>query len=294
MTTRWWALARVAGGAAVLGVLAWRLGAEPFVAGLEAVGPGSVAVAVVLVAATTVCSALRWRLVARTSGVDLGVRQAVAAYYRSQLVNSVLPGGVLGDVHRGLAYRALRSVFWERVLGQVTQVAVTLLVVLVAWPADTGPSTPLLVVLAVTGVLLLAGLVVVLADRQVLDPETVPALLALSLATAAGHAAVFLVAARAVGVDAPGGTLLSLALVVLVAAAIPLNIAGWGPREGAAAWAFAATGLGAATGASVATAYGVLALAGTLPGIVLLLVRPAAPRRPGSAGERREAVGARG
>ena len=49
-------------------------------------------------------------------------------------------------------------------------------------------------------------------------------------------------------------------------AAIPFNLAGWGLREGAAAWAFAAAGLGAATGATVAVTYGVLALVATLPG----------------------------
>ena len=56
-------------------------------------------------------------------------------------------------------------------------------------------------------------------------------------------------------------------------AAIPFNVAGWGPREGAAAWAFAAAGLGAAAGATVAVAYGVLALVATLPGAALLLSR---------------------
>ena len=43
MTGRWWAAARVAGGLAVLGVLAAQLGTGPFVAGLRAVGPGSAA-----------------------------------------------------------------------------------------------------------------------------------------------------------------------------------------------------------------------------------------------------------
>jgi bacteriorhodopsin len=57
---------------------------------------------------------------------------------------------------------------------------------------------------------------------------------------------------------------------VLVAAAIPLNVAGWGPREGVAAWAFASAGLGAAQGATVAVLYGVLALVAVLPGGVLL------------------------
>ena len=51
---------------------------------------------------------------------------------------------------------------------------------------------------------------------------------------AAGHAAVFLVAAQAVQVEASTTTLLPIALVVLVAAAVPLHVAGWGPREGAA------------------------------------------------------------
>ena len=47
---------------------------------------------------------------------------------------------------------------------------------------------------------------------------------------------------------------------------IPLNVAGWGPREGVAAWAFAAAGLGAAQGVSTAVVYGVMALVASLPG----------------------------
>ena len=277
MTGRWWTAAQVAGGLAVLGVLAARVGTEPFVTGLRAVGPGAAAIAMVVVAGTTVCSAQRWRLVARGYGVDVSLRAATAAYYRSQFLNSVLPGGVLGDVHRGLTHRTVRSVLWERILGQAVAVAFALLVVLIAWPAATAPSTAILAGLALAGIVVVAGLVVVLANRGVLEPEVVPSVLGLSVLAAAGHAAVFVVAARAVGVDASAGTLVPIALVVLVAAAVPLNVAGWGPREGAAAWVFAAAGLGAAAGASVAVAYGVLALVATLPGAVLLVVRRSAP-----------------
>ena len=63
MTGRWWAAARVAGGLAVLGVLAAQLGTGPFVAGLRAVGPGPAAVALALVAGTTLCSAQRLSLI---------------------------------------------------------------------------------------------------------------------------------------------------------------------------------------------------------------------------------------
>jgi uncharacterized membrane protein YhiD involved in acid resistance len=60
-------------------------------------------------------------------------------------------------------------------------------------------------------------------------------------------------------------------MVVQIAAGIPLSIGGWGPREGAAAWAFAAAGLGAATGVTVSTLYAVLMLAAVIPGVGLLL-----------------------
>ena len=60
-------------------------------------------------------------------------------------------------------------------------------------------------------------------------------------------------------------------MVVQISVVIPLGIGGWGPREGVAAWAFAAAGLGAATGVAVVTLYAVLMLAAVAPGAVLLL-----------------------
>ena len=63
-----------------------------------------------------------------------------------------------------------------------------------------------------------------------------------------------------------------LALLVLVAMGIPANVAGWGPREGVAAWAFAAAGLGAAQGLATAVVYGVMVFVASLPGAVVLLM----------------------
>jgi hypothetical protein len=75
-----------------------------------------------------------------------------------------------------------------------------------------------------------------------------------------------------------------LALLILLAMGIPANIGGWGPREGVAAWAFGAAGLGAAEGLATAVAYGVLVLVANLPGaLVLILARPT--RWPGGRSE---------
>ena len=98
-----------------------------------------------------------------------------------------------------------------------------------------------------------------------------PRLTVASVLVVAGHTATFVIAARVAGCTAPLGELIALLMVVQIAAGIPLSVGGWGPREGAAAWAFAAAGLGAANGVTAATLYAVLMLAAVAPGAGLLL-----------------------
>ena len=106
-----------------------------------------------------------------------------------------------------------------------------------------------------------------------------PGILVASVVVVAGHAATFLIAARATGVTATPARMLPLALLILLAMAIPANIGGWGPREGVAAWAFGAAGLGAAQGLATAVAYGVLVLAANLPGALVLAWSARGPSR---------------
>ena len=53
---------------------------------------------------------------------------------------------------------------------------------------------------------------------------------------------------------------------------IPVTVAGWGLREGAAAVLWGAVGLAAADGVVVSVAYGLLVLIGSLPGALFLMV----------------------
>ena len=283
-----WARLRLAGGVAVLAVLLWRLGSGPFVEGLRTVDATALLAGVLLAVPVTICCAYRWTLVARGLMVPLALPTAVAAYYRSQLLNTTLPGGVLGDVHRAVRHgrdaghtgRGLRAVGWERLAGQVVQVAVAL-VVLVLLPSPVRLSLPVVV----TGLLVLgltAWVVMSMAGgtrggravhRDVRHGLLGPWLgvVAASLLAVVGHVATFLVAARTAGVTAPVAVLLPLALLVLVAMGIPANVAGWGPREGVAAWVFGAAGLGAGAGVATAVVYGVMVLVASLPGVVVLL-----------------------
>jgi uncharacterized membrane protein YbhN (UPF0104 family) len=284
-----WARLRLAGGVALLAVLLWRLGTGPFVEGLRTVDATALLAGALLAVPVTVCCAYRWTLVARGLRVPLALPSAVAAYYRSQLLNTTLPGGVLGDVHRAVRHgrdaghtgRGLRAVGWERLAGQVVQVAVAV-VVLVLLPSPVRLSLPVVVTVApVVG--LVGWLVMSLAHgtrggravhRDVRDGLLRPWLgvVAASALALTGHVATFLVAARTAGVTAPLADLLPLALLVLVAMGIPANVAGWGPREGVAAWVFGAAGLGAGAGVATAVVYGVMVLVASLPGVVVLLV----------------------
>src|SRR6478736_10164758 len=125
-------------GLAILGVLVWRIGGGAFVDGLRHIDAWSVAAAAAIAVVTTVCGAWRWVLVARGLGSELSLRTAVAACYRAQFLNTTLPGGVLGDVHRGVRHgreaddvgRGLRAVGWERAAGQVVFAGLALLTLL--------------------------------------------------------------------------------------------------------------------------------------------------------------------
>jgi uncharacterized membrane protein YbhN (UPF0104 family) len=309
----------------VLWFLVRQVGAAPFEDGLRSVTWPAVVAAVTLTALTTGCSAWRWRVVAQALGVGIGLPAAVCAYYRSLFLNSVLPGGVLGDVHRGVTHgrgagdvvRGLRAVAWERLCGQVIQAVVTA-VVLLALPSPVRPALPY-VLAGVAGVAGCAALLVRGAARRgrsqlartaravsddlrggLLAPDVWPRVALASVLVVTGHTATFVIAARVAGCTAPLGELVALLMVVQTVVVIPLSIGGWGPREGAAAWAFAAAGLGAATGITVATLYAALMLAAVAPGAGLLMgdaVRrrrdpghPGGPRRPDPVPQTLEAV----
>ena len=267
MTTTRWARLRLLAGVAILVVLVVRLGAEPFVAGFRRTDATALVVALVVTVGTTWCCAWRWSLLSERLDVAVPLRTAFRRYYRSQLINATLPGGVLGDLHRGVEHgratgsmrRGLGSVVADRLSGQLVQ-ATMAVAALPLLPGGLGIDPRWVVVPVAAAVV---ALIVGLGWRVVLA----------SALAASGHVLVFVVVARSVGVTAPLPELVALALVVLLAAALPLSVAGWGPREGAAAWIFAEAGLGAATGLSVAVAFGVVSLVATLPGLLTLTER---------------------
>lgn len=296
-------------GAAILGVLLWRLGTGVFLDGLRRIDVPTLLAGVGLGLLTTVFSAWRWCLVARGLRIRLPLAGAVADYYRALFLNAALPGGVLGDVHRAVRHgqsagdigRGVRAVVLERTAGQAVLVAVGA-VVLLTQPSpvlDDARRLALVLAIVAAGAAVTVGVVrrarptassgrfgavrALLTEARgvLLARGSWPGVLLSSVVVLAGHLAMFLIAARVAGSAASVAELLPLALLALLAMGLPLNVGGWGPREGVMAWAFGAAGLGAGMGLSVAVIYGVLSFAAALPGLAVLFVRWfAALRRP--------------
>lgn len=284
-------LCNTAAGAAILAAVLAQAGAEPFLRGLSSVSVFAVAVAVALAAISTWAAALRWRLISEGLDLPLGRVGAVAAYYRSQLLNTVLPGGIVGDVHRAVAHGrsvnrvggAARAVAADRAAGQVVQLGLAAIVLASLGISAYAPAVgAMLLAATIAG----AGVVVAaafnrrvrgLVKRELVQlraafaaRRTVATVVAASIIVVACHVATFVVACLAVGVAASPARLAAVALIAVLASSIPFNVGGWGPRETAAAWAFSAVGLGSATGVAASTAYGVLAMIAVAPGVVVI------------------------
>lgn len=297
-----------AAGVAILAVLLWRLGTGVFLDGLRRIDGAGVLVALGIGLLTTVFSAWRWCLVARGLGIRLPVGRAVADYYRALFLNAALPGGVVGDVHRAVRHgqdegsmgRAVRAVVLERTAGQLV-LAVVGVVVLVTVENPVLRQTREFGELFCTAVLAALAFGAVLrlrrggpgtsrrhravqalaaeVRRTLLSRANARGVLISSVLVLAGHIGMFVVAARIAGSAAPALELVPLGLLALIAMGLPLNVGGWGPREGVTAWAFGAAGLGASMGLTVAVIYGVLSLVASLPGAVVLVARWAASLR---------------
>ena len=282
--------ARVLMGVGVLIAVVAQVGTGPFLHGVLSIDLRVIVAALVLSAVATAAAAWRWSIVAELLGVGVRYPRAVGMYYRSQLLNTVLPGGVVGDVQRALTQgrdagdigQGARAVVIERTVGQVVQVALAVIVIACFGAefqgyllATTGVVVTVLVLAALAmGVMSTRGRVVLRRELDELSAgvgsgRALVQVVVASIVVVACHVVTFGVAVAAVGASVAPTRLAALALVVLLAGSIPLNLGGWGPREGIAGWTFAVAGVGASAGVAAATLFGILAMIAVTPALVV-------------------------
>jgi uncharacterized membrane protein YbhN (UPF0104 family) len=292
---------------ALLGMLAWQLDIDRLLARLGDLSPGWVLLAVLIGLPQVVLSAWRWRMTAHQVGIALPWPTAIREYYLATFLNQVLPGGVMGDAARAWRHgsargrpgahastpsgAAIRAVIIERASGQLALLLVAVAAILLS-PALRGGIAGLWTAHREAGSWIMLAILLLCAiatqwlrhrpwpplarfgrdaRRALLALSVWPAQLIGSLLIVATYVAVFLCAAQALGLPRSVTELLPLIPPLLMAMAIPLTIAGWGLREGAAAVIWPLAGLPAQEGVALSVTYGLLILAASLPGLAVLL-----------------------
>nr|WP_111298714.1 lysylphosphatidylglycerol synthase transmembrane domain-containing protein [Paracoccus saliphilus] len=263
--------------------------------------PGWLAAALGALTLQTLLSAWRWRVTARQLGQIISRRRAVAEYYLAQVVNQSLPGGVVGDAGRALRARhktglrrAAAAVAIERLAGQAALLVILLTGAIAATLVPGGLDLPPSI-LWLVAVLLATGTIGILAIAfggrlpgrvgaggrdlrrmirlTLLSRNALPRQILLNLAITAANLAAFAFCARATGTVLSPVQAAVLVPLILLTMILPLTISGWGWREGAAAALFPLAGAGAAAGLAASLAFGLMFLASSLPGLIVLLVQ---------------------
>ena len=281
-------------------VFLWHLSGDRVLERLEGADLGWVMAGLGCATVALFAAALRWRFTARLIGAELDYGRAVREFYLATFLNSILPGGVVGDAIRAYRHgkrmpdepgsmgRAVRTVVIERLANQ-TVVCLCMLVSLSMWPWLPGAFEsahiwgPPVAAAALIGSILLT--IAIFARRRgggvverflrdvrqaLLTPHTFIAQLGLGLAVTGTCVVMFYCAARAVHEPLSVFHLIALVPGALLAMSIPISVGGWGLREASAVtlWTMAGLSPGAALASSIL--YGILSLLGALPGAVFL------------------------
>ena len=304
MNGLWGYVLRLAVSAALVwGILSLTDGADAL-RRLARIDWGWIALAFAAITAQNFAMALRWHWVSDRLGVVFPFLWGLREYYLANLVNMTLPGGVLGDAAR--AYRArdaqsgalqasIHAVMIERFIGQITIFSLLALGMIISLSVPGGIAWPGFVQALVPGVL--AGIVLIAiaaclvplpptirnfltsVRRAVLAPGIRQRQAGLAVVIAALNFAGFYASARATGTSLPPEAICTLIPLILTAMLMPISVGGWGWREGAAAALFPLVGATSGAGVAAGMAFGLVLLASSLPGAVVMFGSAARPVR---------------
>jgi len=238
-------------------------------------------------------SAWRWRYTVERLGLPLAYGVAVREYYLATFLNQVLPGGVLGDVNRawrhgsgaGERLSAVHGVAIERLSGQLVLALVVVIsgswllgsgrVAAGQWNGGLWLGAGVIGVFLALWLALKTGLAAYLQRlrrdlyESLLNRTVLPVQIGSSLLVLASYLGVFLCLAWGAGYiesTESAAIIVSLGSILLLSMVVPLTVAGWGIREGAAALLWPMAGLPAEQGVALSVGYGALVLVSSLPG----------------------------
>ena len=288
-------VARIALSGTLLAAAVWLSAEEVSWRDLAAIGPGSIAICLLLSAVILFTLAWRWRYIVTTTTMAPTVPSVAdfsAFTWVGLAVNQLVPSVIGGDAVRitllarwGIqASAAAGSVVIDRVYGLLGLLVLCLATAPILSPALFYPAmfgAAVIVVAAIAG-----GLLTRWTSRRwnmfqrlsatVLAGISLRSLLTMVPAAMVGHLAniaMFVVIAHALGADAPILPTIAVFAAVLLASVLPFSIAGWGLREFALVNAFTHLGLEHDKIVLSSVAYGLFVLVTQAAGFLMILRR---------------------
>lgn len=306
--------ARIAGGLALLALVAWIVGPQRLADSLARTDPARFALALLLAIASNLASATRWAYIARALSLTAPTARLIPMYARGMTSNTLLPGAtVSGDLLRSYELSRLgnpllestASVAFDRFSGLWTLCVLSFVAAGAAIAAGLSLSGAakghnvmlaygaLLTVIVIAPFLpwpvaWLRRLPIKAAERiadlwtRLHDPTSglkrrLVNSLALSMVVQVLSATALAACAWSLGVDAPYLIMLAAAAPIFVMAALPLGIAGFGTRELAAVAVLGLAGVPADLAAGTGLLYG---LCGVIQGMLAAPLFLLPSRRP--------------
>jgi uncharacterized membrane protein YbhN (UPF0104 family) len=296
---------------ALIGALGYQIGSVQVFTQIESARWPVLVLVVLILASHVLFITPRWASILSTLGYKIHWISLLPAVFLGFLCNQVLPTGVGGDVLRAWRARGfgvplnigIYSVLLDRSAGMVTVLLGTIIIV-----PFTAPLAAHGRILWIAAVLLIGGLVgtICLWLLSVMPPSRFPFLLAMQKAIGEFNTSLHLlvrhpyallrvialsvigqlIAAAAVGllarelqIQISPVDIMVVTFGAMLAATIPISIAGWGVREGALVFLFGLYGVPAQTAFAVSILFGTCLIAASAPGALVLLAgieKPAA------------------
>lgn len=294
-------LIKVVVSVAIIAALAASADMDQIVQRLGRIGPGLFALALSLLSLLCLPHLLRWQILLARLGIDLPPRQSLQIIYVGYFFNQTLPSTVGGDfarlwyVHRyGISLNtALAAVLVDRVAG-LAGILVLGLALGAVYADVLGPHVAY-GISALSAAALVAALVFLHAAERIqrlipLRPVRALAAISRSLNSAlvsrggifaiaisvliqlGAGAGAYLIAASA-GVPLGFGDSILLFPLITLATVLPVSLAGWGVREGAAVVVLGMVGISREDALVVSVLFGLALLLVALPGGIVWIMR---------------------
>jgi uncharacterized protein (TIRG00374 family) len=268
---------------------------------LTAISPWNLLAALLLLITSILVAASRWFLIMQRIGFKQPCSFFLKSYFKGAFFNQGLPTSIGGDGLRildsskagGSAEDAFYGVFIDRIIGLAGLLLLNITALVMnrtLLPANVYLPLLLILVTLTSGLILLfflrklrflavskyLGFLGRLSERYFQVYSTIPSVslqLGLSLLTHLLAMMAFFMIGRGVGMDFPLQVYLVLVPPVILLTILPISLAGWGVREGAMVGFFLMVGADKSRVLTFSILYGFVALAASLPGLVVYLTQ---------------------